>query len=119
MNALHVSYSQVYVSVFFLNINTACFSLQCAAVHECIRKNKINLLLETLVVTAVTDAREMVSGSNDPARRIAFLSRSSMSRIAGSSGRLKQSKSTLGECRLIPSVSMISVYNFQPFELFT
>lgn len=54
-----------------------------------------NLLLETLVVTAVTEAREMVSGSNDPARRIAFLSRSSMSRIAGSSGELKWTKSTI------------------------
>lgn len=79
-------------------------------VHECLgvlEKNKINLLLETLVVTAVTDAREMVSGSNDPARRIAFLSRSSMSRIAGSSGQLKWRNSTLGECCLclfIPSV---------------
>lgn len=54
-----------------------------------------DLLLETLVVTAVTDAREMVSGSSDPARRIAFLSKSSMSRIAGSSGQLKTNKSTL------------------------
>lgn len=46
-----------------------------------------DLLLETLVVTAVTDAREMQSGSRPPAppRRKAFLSRSSMSRVAGSS----------------------------------
>lgn len=37
------------------------------------------------MVTAVTEARETASGSNIPARRIAFLSRSSMSSTAGSS----------------------------------
>lgn len=57
-----------------------------------------DLLLETLVVTAVTEAREMVSGSSDPARRIAFLSKSSMSRIAGSSGQSKQNNWTLKHC---------------------
>lgn len=49
-----------------------------------------HLLLETLVVTAVTEARETVSGSREPASRIAFLSRSSMSRIAGSSEKMNQ-----------------------------
>lgn len=46
-----------------------------------------DLLLETLVVTAVTEAREMQSGSRPPTppRRMAFLFRSSMSRMAGSS----------------------------------
>lgn len=39
------------------------------------------------MVTAVTEAREMVSGSIAPAIRLAFLSMSSMSRIAGSSGQ--------------------------------
>lgn len=62
--------------------------------HVVIRVNKsdsgvfeelFHLLLEMLVVTAVTEAREIVSGSRDPASRIAFLSRSSMSRTAGSS----------------------------------
>lgn len=55
-------------------------------VHACLCMKILNLLLETLVVTAVTEAREMVSGSSDPASRMAFLSRSSMSRMAGSSG---------------------------------
>lgn len=40
------------------------------------------------MVTAVTEAKEMVSGSSIPARRIAFLSKSSMSRTAGSSARI-------------------------------
>lgn len=57
-----------------------------------------HLLLETLVVTAVTEAREMVSGSRDPARRMAFLSRSSISRTAGSSGPVSASKSTITHC---------------------
>lgn len=58
----------------------------------------LHLLLETLVVTAVTEAREMVSGSRDPARRMAFLSRSSISRTAGSSGPVTASKSTVTHC---------------------
>ncbi len=44
-----------------------------------------DLLLETLVVTAVTEASEMVSGSSPPPRRMVFLSRSSASKIAASS----------------------------------
>lgn len=44
-----------------------------------------DLLLETLVVTAVTEASEMVSGSGPPPRRMDFPSRSSASRMAGSS----------------------------------
>lgn len=61
----------------FLGVTLICF------------EKRLHLLLETLVVTAVTEARETVSGSRDSASRIAFLSRSSMSRIAGSSKELK------------------------------
>ncbi len=37
------------------------------------------------MVTAVTEASEMVSGSSPPPRRMVFLSRSSASKIAASS----------------------------------
>lgn len=43
------------------------------------------LLLDTLVVTAVTEASEMVSGSTPPPMNMPWRSRSSVSKIAGSS----------------------------------
>lgn len=48
-----------------------------------------DLLLETLVVTAVTEAREMVSGSSPPPNRMALRSMSSVSKTAGSSEKHK------------------------------
>lgn len=44
------------------------------------------LLFDTLVVTAVTEAKEMVSTSGPPPMNMAWRSRFSVSRMAGSSG---------------------------------
>lgn len=44
------------------------------------------LLLDTLVVTAVTEASEIVSGSGPPFKNMPWRSKFSVSRIAGSSG---------------------------------
>lgn len=72
----------VYCNPLYMKVNIA-LHLSCI-VCMC-NKQKGDLLLEMFVVTAVTEAREMVSGSSIPARRIAFRSISSMSRTAGSS----------------------------------
>lgn len=49
-----------------------------------------HLLFETLVVTAVTEAKEMVSGSSAHPCLMAFRSRSSASKTAGSSAQRRQ-----------------------------
>lgn len=67
-------------------------------VLRCVRNmNHTHLLLDTLVVTAVTEAREMASGSASPARNMLCRSKFSVSRIAGSSERPKKNKSHWSE----------------------
>lgn len=54
--------------------------------QSCAQKKQACLLFETLSVTAVTEASEMVSGSGPPPMNMPWRSRFSVSRIAGSSG---------------------------------